>query len=241
MIGLGTLLNVAAILVGGVVGLAATRQLKASTQQWIKVVMGACTVWIGISMIWQGLHGPFKRCLQEFGIMMLSLMLGNFLGKLFKLQASINRLGQFAKEKLAHASKESSQRFGEGFVTCTILFCVGPMSILGALQEGLRGDIKILGVKSALDGLATMGFAGTFGWGVMLSAIPVGVYQGTLTLLARVFEPTFQQPMLIDSISATGGFIVFCVALVILELKRVALADYLPSLVLAPILTRWLH
>lgn len=115
------------------------------------------------------------------------------------------------------------------------------MSILGALQEGLRGDIKILGVKSALDGLATMGFAGTFGWGVMLSAIPVGVYQGTLTLLARVFEPTFQQPMLIDSISATGGFIVFCVALVILELKRVALADYLPSLVLAPILTRWLH
>lgn len=241
MIGLGTLINVAAILVGGLVGLAVTRQLKPSTQQWIKAAMGAFTVWVAISMMWQGLHGPFGRFLKEFGIMMLSLMLGNFTGRLLRFQSMINRLGKLAKDKLSHAGKESSNRLGEGFVTCSILYCVGPMSILGSMQDGLRGDLKVLGIKSALDGLATMGFAGTFGWGVMLSAIPVAIYQGTLTLLARAFEPAFQQAAIIDAISATGGFMVFCVALVILELKRIALADYLPSLVFAPLLTRWLH
>lgn len=234
-------MNVAAILIGGLVGLAAMRQLKPSTQQWIKVAMGAFTVWIALSMMWQGLHGPFTRFLKEFGIMMLSLMLGNFTGRLMRLQSMINRLGKLAKDKLSRAGQDSSPRLGEGFVTCSILYCVGPMSILGAMQDGLRGDLKILGIKSVLDGLATMGFAGTFGWGVLLSAVPVAIYQGTLTLLARAFEPAMQQAAIVDALSATGGFMVFCVALVILELKRIALADYLPGLVIAPLLTRWLH
>ena len=238
MIGLGTVINAAAIIVGGVVGLMVTRGLKPSTQQWIKILMGAFTVWVGISMMWQGLHGPFLRFLKEFAIMMLALMVGNFTGRLCRLQASLNHLGKYAKEKFTSPSENPANRLSEGFLTCTVLFCVGPMSILGSLQDGLKGDYKLLGVKAALDGLATMGFAGTFGWGVMLSVIPVTVYQGTITLLARFLEPSLQQPALLDSISATGGFMVFCIALVILELKRIGLADYLPSLLFAPLLTR---
>ncbi len=241
MIGLGTLLNAAAILVGGGLGLVVTRQLQPSTQQWIKVLMGALTVWVGLSMMWQGLHGPFLRWMQEFGIMMLAVMLGNFTGRMLRLQASLNGLGRWAREKLVAAGKGDAPGFSEGFLTCTILFCMGPMAILGALQDGLTGDLKILGVKSALDGLATMGFAATFGWSVMLSAVPVAVYQGTITLLARVLEPHLQQPALLDSISATGGFLVLAIALVMLDVKKVRLADYLPSLLYAPLLTRWLH
>jgi uncharacterized membrane protein YqgA involved in biofilm formation len=146
-----------------------------------------------------------------------------------------------AKEKFAAAKAGPNSRTGEGFVTCAVLFCVGPMAILGALQDGLLGSIRTLAIKSALDGLATMAFSKVFGWGVLLAAVPVFTYQGTITLVANLVEPYFRAPGLLESISLTGGLLVFSISLIILELKKVALADYLPSLVLAPLLTRlWL-
>lgn len=117
---------------------------------------------------------------------------------------------------------------------------MAPLGVLGALQDGLNGHWQALGIKSVMDGLATMALVSTFGWGVILSALPVLAYQGTLTLAARLLAPILQQnPLLLDSIQATGGLLVFCVALIILELKRIELADYLPSLVYAPLLA-WL-
>ncbi len=126
----------------------------------------------------------------------------------------------------------------EGFITCTLLFCVGPMSLLGSIQDGLTGDIQILGIKSVMDGISTMTFATTFGWSVLFSAVPVLVYQGTLTLLAVVVKQWLDAlpvaGLLIDSMTATGGFIVLCIPLLLLEIRRIQLADYLPALVIAP-------
>ena len=134
---------------------------------------------------------------------------------------------------------ESSRHFSEGFITCTILFCVGPMAVLGAVHDGLTHYWQILGLKALIDGLAAMAFVTTFGWGVILSVIPVVAYQGTISLTAQYLAPFLDNHMLLSSVNATGGLLVFCIALIILELKKIELADYLPSLAYAPLLT-WL-
>jgi uncharacterized membrane protein YqgA involved in biofilm formation len=235
---LGTLLNTAAILLGGTIGLTTTRDLSPMTQNRLKVLLGAFTVYAGLSMAWGGFAGGLLHRAAQFGIAMLALSLGKAVGRLLHLQKGVNHLGRLAKEKFASA-KEGPSRAGEGFITCTLLFCVGPMAILGALQDGLLGSFRTLAVKSALDGLATMAFAKVFGWGVLLSAIPVLAYQGSITLASNLIEPYLRAPGLLESISLTGGLLVFSIALIILELKKVALADYLPSLVIAPALTWW--
>jgi uncharacterized membrane protein YqgA involved in biofilm formation len=187
------------------------------------------------------LGGGFWEIGKQFIIMMLSLILGNMIGKGLRIQKSLNRLGQYAKKKFSNAGSEEAAtgRFNEGFVTCTILFCVGPMAILGALQDGLTGSIKTLAIKAVMDGMATMAFSKTFGWGVILSALPVFAYQGTITLLATFLAPLLQDQGLLGSVSVTGGLLVFMISLIILNVRPVPLADYLPSLAVAPLLT-WL-
>lgn len=235
----GTLINTAAILVGGFLGLKASRQISAPTQQRIRLVLAAFTIYAGMSMIWRGTGGSFGNVLKQFGIAMLALVLGNALGMMLRLQNGLNQLGHYAKERLAQASPEDDNRFSEGFVTCTLLFCVGPMAILGALEDGTHGDFKILAIKSAMDGLAAMGFAATFGPGVLLAALPVLAYQGTITLLANALAQHLNDPLLLDSMRVTGGLVVLCIVSVILDLRKVPLANYLPSLAVAPLLTHW--
>jgi uncharacterized membrane protein YqgA involved in biofilm formation len=172
-------------------------------------------------------------------IVVVAMMLGKLTGRLLHLQKGLNRLGQYAKEKLTQAGSDKAHRWSEGFITCTILFCVGPMAILGSIQDGLDNRWQTLGLKAVMDGLATMAFASTFGWGAILSVVPVVAYQGTLTLAAKLVAPYVQNHAMMDSINATGGLLVFCIALIILEIKRIELADYLPSLIYAPLLT-WL-
>jgi uncharacterized membrane protein YqgA involved in biofilm formation len=233
---IGTLLNAGAIIIGGVAGLT-VKDLSPANQARIKVLLGALTVLAGLSMAWDGFSGSFLHRMAQLGIALLALMAGHFTGHLLRLQRTLNRLGQAAQKRFANAKTGATNRVGEGFITCTILFCVGPMAILGALQDGLLGSFRTLAIKSALDGLATMAFSKVFGWGVMLSAIPVLAYQGTITLAASFAEPYLRNPRLIESLNLTGGLLVFSIALIILELKKVALADYLPSLVYAPLLT----
>jgi hypothetical protein len=235
---IGTLLNAAAIIVGGVVGLTVTRQLSLANQTALKVLLGAFTVYVGLSMTWQGLNGSFFQMLKQLGIVLLALMLGNLTGKLLRIQRNLNRLGQYARKKLAE-QPASPRRFNDGFITCSLLFCVGPIAILGAFFDGLTGNFRTLAVKSVMDGLATMAFVTTFGWSAILSALPVVAYQGTISLIAKTLFPFLENHALIGAFNATGGLLVFCIALIILELKKIELADYLPSLVYAPLLT-WL-
>ena len=239
MIGFGTILNAAGILLGGVIGLTVTRQLSPARQFALKGILGLLVIYVGLKTTLTSLGGGLWPITKQLLIVVLALTLGRLTGKLLRLQSLSNRLGQYAKQKIAAAGGADAHRFSEGFITCTLLFCVGPMAILGAVQDGLTGQWQTLGIKAVMDGLATMAFVATFGWGAMMAVVPVVVYQGTLTLGTRILEPFLQQHDLVNSLNATGGLLVFCIALVILELKKVELADYLPSLAFAPLLT-WL-
>ncbi len=235
----GTILNAAAILLGGIAGLTASRQPTLAHQTALKILLGAFTVYAGLSATWQAVNGTFLQILKQFTVVLLALMLGNLTGKLLRVQKSLNPLGQYAKQKISGARPAAPRRSSEGFITCSILFCVTPIAVIGSLQDGLTSNFKTLAVKSAMDGLATMSFVTTFGWGAILSVIPVIAFQGTLALLARLAQPWLEKHALLDPINATAGLLVFCVALIILELKKIELADYLPSLVFAPLLAWW--
>jgi uncharacterized membrane protein YqgA involved in biofilm formation len=233
----GTLLNAAGILLGGLLGLALRRQFKPNTQVLLKNILGLLVIWVGLSTTWKSLGGGVLGVAKQMTIVVLALILGRLTGRLLHLQKGLNRLGEYAKDRFSKASAGAPQKWSEGFITCTVLFCVGPMAILGSIQDGLDGKWQTLGIKAAMDGLATMAFVGPFGWGAILSVVPVVAYQGTLTLAARLLAPQLQNSALLDSINATGGLLVFCISLIIFELKKIELADYLPSLAWAPVLT----
>lgn len=234
---LGTFLNAGAIIGGGIAGLVLTRQISPVTEARLKIFIGTVVSYVGVTTTWGAINGRFGQVMKQIFIAMLSLVIGNLIGRTLGLQAKLNRAGALARTKLAAADNVDGTRLAEGFVTCTLLFCIGPMAILGALQDGLNGNIRILAVKSIMDGLTTLAFVKTFGWGVMLSALPLFAYQGAITMAARNIEPFLHNQALLDSVNATGGLLILCIALVIFQIQKVPLANYLPSLVVAPVLT----
>jgi uncharacterized membrane protein YqgA involved in biofilm formation len=240
---LGTILNVAAIVLGGLAGLLIRKQPSAATQSFFKVALGALTVFFGLRLTVGNLSGSFGHVLKQIGIILLSLMLGNLLGKLLHLQKASNRIGNLTRDRMAHATPQNAARFTDGFVVCSLLFCAAPLGILGSIHSGLQPDYFFpLAIKAVMDGLATMSFAAMFGWGVLLSAVPVLIFQGTITLLcANSLAPFLQAHGLTESVNATGGLLIFCVSLLIFEVRKVPVTDYLPSLIVAPLLTSWFH
>jgi uncharacterized membrane protein YqgA involved in biofilm formation len=237
---LGTILNVAGILAGGLVGMFRRRPLPVTREAYFKIALAAFTVFYGLRLSWLNLSGSFGQVFKQLLIVVLALALGRLTGRLLRLQTFSNRLGRRARERLAAASPSDRQRPGEGFKICAGLFCAAPLGILGAVQDGLTRYFYPLAIKGVIETLATMGFVPVFGWGVMLAALPVLAFQGTVTLLCALFlGPFLTAHGLLESINAVGGFLVAAVALVMLDLKRIELADYLPSLAVAPLLT-WL-
>ena len=234
---IGTLINGVCIILGGLIGAFAAERITPAVQGKIKLLLVLATLFVATQMMFAGLHGGFLHGLGQFGIAMLSMVLGNAIGMLLRLQKGLNKLGEYAKEKMA-GSDTSNNKFNEGFVTCTILFCVGHMAIIGSIQDGLHGDYNILAVKGIMDGTATIGFTAMFGWGAALAAVPVISYQGTLTLCAGVIAPHLD-PEMLRSIQVTGGMLILPIILVILGVGRVPLANYLPALIVAPVLTHW--
>lgn len=236
---LGTILNVAAIIVGGIAGLLIKKQPSTATQSYFKTVLGVLAVYFGLRLTWLSINGSFGQSLKQLGIVLLSLSLGSLTGKLLRLQKASNRLGQLTREKMETAAPANPDRFSDGFIVCSLLFCAAPLGIVGAINNGLLQDYFYpLAIKALMDGLATMSFAMMFGWGVVLSAVPVLVFQGTITLACSYsLEPFLQSHGLTDSVNATGGLLIFCVALLIFEIRKVPVTDYLPSLIFAPLLT----
>lgn len=238
MIGLGTALNVIGILAGGVLGLWRRKPFSPATESRFKVALGVFTVFYGLRLTCLSLDWSFPRILKQLFVTVVAMMLGKVTGRVLHLQKMSNRLGQGARENIAAAKPQGAHRLGDGFKTCAKLFCAAPLAILGAVQDGLSGYFYPLGVKGVMDGLATMGFVRVFGWGVMVAALPVLAFQGTLWLICALhLKPVLAAHGLLDSVNAVGGLLVFCVALVILGIKRIELADYLPSLAIAPLLT----
>lgn len=235
----GTILNAAGILIGGILGLIFKRQPALSTQVALKNVLGLLTIFVGLKTTWDHVGGGFGLVLKQMTIVVLALGLGRLTGRLLRLQKGFNWLGNYAKERFSKVDPAHPPRWSEGFITCAVLYCAGPMAIPGAVLDGLSGHWQTLGVKALVDGLATMALVGTFGWGALAAAIPVVAFQGSLALGAKFLAPHLQEPALMMSIHATGGLLVFCMAMIILELKKFEVADYLPSLAFAPLLT-WL-
>jgi uncharacterized protein len=237
----GTLINTGAVLLGGAVGLAFGELRNPRIEVRIKRVLGALVIYAGFSTTWKALgHSGLSHVPKQLLIIFLALILGNAIGMLLRIQNGLNRLGQYARKSFTKAQTEEGNKFSEGFVTCTLLFCVGPMAIIGSLEDGLNGSIKVLGLKSIMDGLAAMAFAKTFGPGVLLSALPVLAYQGAITLAATAISPFLKEhPDLLHAVNAAGGLLVVCMSVVILEIQKVPLGNYLPTLLVAPLLAWW--
>jgi len=236
----GSLLNAVTILVGGIVGLAAREQLSAAVQSTLRTILGVFTIFAGLKIVWDNLNGSFGNFAKQSFILLLALTVGRLVGRALRLQKLSNRLGQFARERIAAVAGGQKPRWSDGFNTCAALFCAAPLAILGATQEGFSDQLAPFAIKAVMDSLAAASFAAMFGWSVLLAALPVLVYQGTLTLLCTEFaKPFLAHHHLLDSVNASGGMLVVFVALVIFEVRKVELADYLPALAVAPFFT-WL-
>ncbi len=236
----GTIVNAVGITLGGGLGLVLKNRLARTTESWLRLGLGGLTGYVGLRLTWTSLDGTFGQMLGQVGIVLLAMVLGKLAGRLMGVQRLSNKLGRFARVEM-ETVPAGSGRFADGFKTCTVLFCAVPLGILGAVQDGLSAYYAPLFVKGAVDGLTAFALARQFGWGIIVSAIPVLAWQGTITLIAHALGPWLGAHQLIGSVNATGGLLVFSVALVMLGLKRIGLADYLPSLLFAPLLTALLR
>lgn len=222
---MGTILNVAAILVGGGLGLVFGSRLPARIRETVLHGLGLFVVALGLQMTLQS-----KNMLIVLG----ALLAGGILGEWLDIDAALRRLGTWLEKRFA--SEGDSGRFLKGFVTASLLFSIGPMAILGSIRDGLAHDMQLLVIKSVLDGFASLAFASMLGVGVLFSALIVGFYQGIMTLLAVQAQSVFSDAMIAE-MTAAGGVMVMGIAVsTLLELKQIRIGNFLPALAIAPLL-----
>jgi uncharacterized membrane protein YqgA involved in biofilm formation len=221
-VGTGTAINVLAVLAGGSIGTLAGARLPKGMRSTAMQAIGIVTLLVGVSHFLK-----FDNVL----VPLLSVILGLAIGELLDLDALLRRMGDRLEERFSKGESPVSR----AFVTTSLLFCVGPLTVIGSLQDGLNGDYSLLALKSALDFIAALAFASVLGWGVLLSAGTVLVVQGSLTLGAAFLDAVITGPM-ISSTTATGGILIFGLGLGLLDLKEVKVANLLPALLFAPLL-----
>jgi len=219
----GTVINAAAILSGSLLGISLGSRLPEKLRNTVVHGLGLVTSLIGLQMALQT---------QNVLVLLAAMVCGGLIGEILRISDVIDSLGNFLQSML---SKGHASKFSEAFVTASLVFCVGPMAILGSIQDGLSGDYSLLTVKSMLDGFASIAFSASLGWGVSFSALSILLYQGGITLFAGVFERMLTEPMIIE-MTATGGLIIVGIGLKLLNLKEIRLANFLPALALAPLI-----
>jgi len=233
----GTILNVITVLLGTGLGLLIGRRMPDRMHESLVTGLGFFTVLISISLGLRLFTDPLAQPGDEVAVL-AAVLAGVAIGEVLRLHDGLEALGAWFQRRLVRGAEGSSgSRVAEGFVTASLVFCVGPLTILGSLQNGLTGDAQLLVIKSLLDGVAAIAFAAALGWGVALSAITVLVIQGGIAGFATLLEP-FLDDITILAITATGGVILVGVALHLLDLKQVRVANFLPALLLAPIFIR---
>ena len=212
--------NAITVILGSLLGILLHNRLKEHHTKTIVAGMGICSMVIGIT-------GAIAT--SNILIVIVCLVLGTILGELVKLEQQLDGAGDWLKARVA---KKSGGRFTEGFVTASLLFCVGSMSIMGSFDAGLRGNYDIIFAKSVMDGIMSVTFAATMGIGVAFSAVTVIVYQGALTLLAGVIEPLLTQPM-ITEMTAVGGVMLIATGMNVAGLtkERIRVGNMLPGLI----------
>ena len=219
----GTIFNSLTVLIGSSLGLLIGKFIPEKLQENIFNCLGLFTMYVGINMMLGMKHSI---------AVLVSLVLGSVTGELMGIEDRLNRLGDTIKAKL----HTNNSRFTEGFVTATLLFCIGSMAIIGAFNDGVRHDPELLMTKGVMDGIAATLFAGSLGLGVLLSVVPMFIYQGTLTLLAVWAEPFITADMFAN-ISGIGGLMILGIGLNMLKITRIKLGDMLPGLVYVVFLT----
>lgn len=240
MIGLGTLINVLAIVAGATIGVLIGNRLPDRTRATVTDALGLVTLIIGALNIVAITDADFVEVVGSSWTLLVVLgavVIGGVIGSLLRIEGRLESFAGWLQRRLSRDnSSEARERFIEGFVTSSLLFAIGPLAILGSLNDGLGNGIEQLTLKSALDLFAALAFAATLGWGVALSAVPVGIWQGFLTLVG-VFAGALLPAAMIASITATGGVLLLGIGLRLLHVRQIAVGDLLPALVVAPLLT----
>lgn len=234
MIGLGTILNVAAIVAGGLIGLVFSRAISARYQQTLMQAIGVCVIFVGIGGAVQEMMTVTADGLQSGGTMMvvISYAVGSLLGEWIDLERRMEQFGTWLKVKTGNAREK---QFVDVFVTASLTVCIGAMAIVGAIQDGLSGDHSTLALKAMLDMVIICVMSASMGKGCLFAAIPVGILQGAVTLLARAIQPLMTEAALAN-LSLTGSILIFCVGVNLLWEKKLKVANMLPSIVVAVIL-----
>jgi hypothetical protein len=215
---MGTLINAVAIIVGGALGLLFRKRFPERMTQTVLHVMGLFTLLVGVRMAIQG---------EALIMVLISLALGAMLGEWMNIEDRLERFGLWLETRL-HLTEQSPAK---GFINASLLFCVGSMAIVGSITEGLNGDRSILVTKAIMDGILSIAFAAGMGVGVLGSALPILLYQGSLTLLASKLQAFFTPPM-IGELTSVGGVIVMGIGVNILGLKKVRVGNVIPALVI---------
>ena len=245
MAGLGTAINVATILAGTGVGLLVGGRIPERARTTVLQSVGLITIALGVGQAIRTHNIVFP---------LVAIVAGGLLGEALRIEDRLQSLGDRIRRRVERdvdpdsdsvaldvaegpdaRPKPEGNTFVEGFVAASLLFCVGPLAILGSISDGLEGDVGLLVVKAALDGLVSVIFAATLGWGVGFSVLPVLVYQGLLTLLAGSADAVLSERMILEG-TATGGIMVMGIGMRLLDLKQVRVGSLLPALVLAPAL-----
>ncbi|HIJ77431.1 MAG TPA: DUF554 domain-containing protein [Deltaproteobacteria bacterium] len=217
----GTLINMGAIIAGTAIGSLAGSRLPARMRRIVLYAIGLVVLLIGFQMAVRT---------QNVLVVLGAILIGGIIGELLRIEERLEQLGQFFQKKF---SKGSEQSIAEGFVTASLVFCVGPMAILGSISDGLSGDYRLLSIKAVMDGFASIAFGASLGWGVGLSALSILVYQGGITLFAGSLPGALNEAM-ITEMTATGGLIIIGIGIKLLDLKDLPLANFVPAIAVAP-------
>ena len=233
MPGLGTIINIAGILLGGVLGLCFGKLLKERHQQTLTRVCGVSTLFIGIGGALEGMLSVSDTGVVSGSgmLIVICLTVGALIGELLNIEDGFERFGQWLKLKTGNAK---DKQFVDGFVTASLTVCIGAMAIVGSIEDGISGDYSILATKAILDLIIIMVMTCSLGKGCIFSAIPVGILQGTVTLLSTFLRPLMTETAQ-SNLSMIGSILIFCVGLNLVWDKRIRVANLLPAVVLAVI------
>lgn len=227
----GTLINTVTVLIGGLLGSVLGARLPEKVRSTVMAALGIVVLVVGLQM---------ALATRNILIPMFSVLLGGVLGEWWRIEERLTGFGRWLEDRTRHWFGDDERSVTRAFVTASLVFCVGPMTILGAIQDGLTGDYQLLAVKSVLDGFAALAFATTLGPGVLLSIITILVYQGGLSLAAMGFGSllgavTRETPWVLE-MTAAGGILVFGIGINLLELKEIPVGNLLPAVVIAPLI-----
>ncbi len=226
MIGLGTIINTAAIVVGGTLGILFKRVLSEKIRDTLMKANGVCVMFIGMS-------GALSRMMSgSYDLMtILSFALGALTGELIDIEKRIEQFGVWLRAK---TKNESDTSFLDAFLTSSFTVCIGAMAVVGSIQDGISGDYSILLAKALLDFVIVMVMAASMGKGCVFSAVPVAIFQGVITILARFIQPLMTEQATLN-LSLTGSILIFCVGLNLVFDKKIKVANMLPTIVFAVI------